>query len=68
MKNPSPSWPGPVSGSIACSGWGMSPTTFPASFLIPAMSRAEPFGLPPQYLATTCPRSSSRARSASPAR
>ena len=48
VKNPSPSRPGPVSGSIACSGCGISPTTFPASFLIPAMSRAEPFGLPPR--------------------
>ena len=32
----------PVSGSTACSGWGMSPTTLPARLLTPAMSRAEP--------------------------
>ena len=32
----------PVSGSTACSGCGISPTTLPAALLTPAMSRAEP--------------------------
>ena len=36
---------GPRSGSTACSGWGISPITFPSSFTIPATSRTEPFGL-----------------------
>ncbi len=47
VKKPSPSLPEPVSGSTACSGCGMIPTTLPAAFAIPAMSRSEPFGLPP---------------------
>src|SRR5262249_35817345 len=34
----------PVSGSTACSGCGIRPTTLPAALLMPAMSRAEPFG------------------------
>lgn len=38
--------PGPKPGSTACSGWGMSPTTLPRSLRTPAMSRAEPLGLP----------------------
>src|SRR5699024_1642916 len=50
-KNPWPSIPLPSSGpkpaSTACSGWGMSPTTLPASFVIPAMLRSEPFGFRP---------------------
>ena len=37
----------PVSGSTACSGCGISPTTLPASFRTPAMSRADPFGFCP---------------------
>ena len=37
----------PVSGSTACSGWGISPTTLPAALETPAMSRAEPFGFSP---------------------
>ncbi len=45
-KKPSPSADGPVSGSTACSGCGIRPATLPASFTTPAMSRAEPFGLP----------------------
>src|SRR5262249_53985285 len=68
VKNPSPSLPGPVSGSIACSGWGMSPTTLPAALRTPAMSRAEPFGLPSLYLTRTWPRSSRAASVAAPAR
>lgn len=40
--------PEPMSGSTACSGCGMRPTTFPASLLIPAMSRSEPLGLRPR--------------------
>src|SRR5262249_38065928 len=67
-KNPSPSLPGPGSGSIACWGWGMSPTTLPAALRTPAMSRAEPFGLPSLYLTRTWPRSSRAASVASPAR
>ena len=46
MKKPRPSSDGPVSASTACSGCGMMPTTLPASFVIAAMSRCEPFGLP----------------------
>src|SRR5690606_37371743 len=42
---PSPSVDGPVSASTACSGWGMRPTTFPASLAMPAMSRIAPLGL-----------------------
>ena len=38
-KKPMPSVPVPVSGSMACSGCGISPTTVPASFVTPAMSR-----------------------------
>ena len=53
-KTPRPSVPvrgpacesGPKPGSTACSGWGMSPTTLPRSLRTPAMSRAEPLGLP----------------------
>ena len=37
----------PVSGSTACSGCGISPTTLPAALETPAMSRAEPFGFCP---------------------
>ncbi len=37
----------PVSGSTACSGCGIRPTTLPASLRTPAMSRAEPFGFCP---------------------
>ena len=37
----------PVSGSTACSGWGISPTTLPRSLLTPAMSATEPFGFWP---------------------
>ena len=37
----------PVSGSTACSGCGISPITFPASFVTPAMSRTDPFELWP---------------------
>jgi len=48
VKKPSPSLPGPVSGSIACSGCGMIPTTFPPGPATAAIPRAEPFGLPPQ--------------------
>ena len=46
---------------MACSGCGISPTTFPASLRTPAMSPTEPFGLPPAYLATTWPPAVSRA-------
>jgi len=35
---------GPKPGSTACSGCGMSPTTLPAAFVMPAMSRREPLG------------------------
>ena len=53
-KTPRPSVPvrgpacesGPKPGSTACSGWGMSPTTLPRSLRTPAMSWAEPLGLP----------------------
>src|SRR5439155_14554677 len=40
-------WPpvGPRSGSTACSGWGIIPTTFPRSLRTPAMACALPFGL-----------------------
>src|SRR6266568_633716 len=68
VKKPSPSLPGPVSGSMACSGCGMMPTTFPAGFVTAAMPRAEPFGLPPAYLATTWPSASSLASVAASAR
>ena len=52
VKNPSPSTPargpfavsGPKPSSDACSGCGIRPTTFPAAFVTPAMSRREPFG------------------------
>src|SRR3954452_23597697 len=37
----------PVSGSTACSGWGIRPSTLPASFMTPAMSRTLPFGFSP---------------------
>src|SRR5215212_5369068 len=37
----------PTSGSTACSGWGMSPTTLPASLATPAMSANDPFGFCP---------------------
>ena len=40
-------WPSVESrrGSLARSGWGISPTTFPASLVMPAMSSMEPLGL-----------------------
>src|SRR5436190_11389000 len=56
---PRPSVPGPVSGSTACSGWGMRPTTLPAALQIPAMSRRLPLGLEPRYRTTTRPSDSS---------
>ena len=37
----------PVSGSTACSGWGINPTTLPRSLLTPATSATEPFGFCP---------------------
>src|SRR5438270_8905061 len=37
----------PVSGSTACSGWGISPNTLPAWLHTPAMSSWEPFGFCP---------------------
>ena len=37
----------PVSRSTACSGCGISPSTLPAAFVTPAMSRAEPLKLCP---------------------
>src|SRR5579859_6514790 len=37
----------PVSGSTACSGWGISPKTLPSSLQMPAMSSWEPLGLWP---------------------
>ena len=37
----------PVSASTACSGCGISPSTFPAGLETPAMSRAEPLKLCP---------------------
>lgn len=46
VKKPRPSSEGPVNASTACSGCGMMPTTLPASLVIAAMSRSEPFGLP----------------------
>ena len=45
VKNPSPSVPGPVRSSTACSGCGISPTTLPASLVTPAIARWEPLGL-----------------------
>ena len=46
VKNPRPSVrPVPISGSTACSGCGMRPTTLPAALVMPAMSRSEPLGL-----------------------
>ncbi len=44
----SPSADGPVSGSMACSGCGMSPTTRPSAEATPAMSFAAPFGVAPR--------------------
>ena len=41
----------PVSGSTACSGCGIRPTTLPAALETPAMSRAEPFGFSPGRVA-----------------
>ncbi|SIM26772.1 Uncharacterised protein [Mycobacteroides abscessus subsp. abscessus] len=41
---PSPSSLGPVNGSVACSGCGMSPTTRPLAEEMPAISRIEPLG------------------------
>ena len=35
----------PVSSSTACSGCGIRPSTLPASFVTPAMSRTDPFGV-----------------------
>ena len=37
----------PVSGSTACSGCGISPTTLPAALETPAMSRSDPLGFSP---------------------
>src|SRR6478735_3732154 len=48
VKKGRPSRPEPVSGSTACSGCGMRPTTFPTSLQTPAISRKLPFGLPPR--------------------
>lgn len=39
VKKPRPSVVGPVSGSTACSGCGIRPTTLPAALVMPAMSR-----------------------------
>lgn len=44
-NRPSPSSEGPVSASMACSGWGIKPTTRPSGELTPAMSRREPLTL-----------------------
>ncbi len=45
VKNGRPSVrPVPISGSTACSGCGMRPTTFPAALVMPAMSLSEPLG------------------------
>src|SRR5581483_590870 len=70
-------WPpvGPTSGSTACSGCGISPTTFPASLRPPAMAPRLPFTLcrsstvpsGPQYRRTTSPSCSTRSRSSSAA-
>ena len=67
MKKPSPSDDGPVSGSMACSGCGIRPTTLPSALQMPAMSRAEPLGAPSAYLTTTRPARSSSSRVASSA-
>lgn len=45
-NRPRPSSLGPVSGSVACSGCGIKPTTRPFAEAMPAMPRCEPFGLP----------------------
>src|SRR6185436_12707030 len=45
----------PTAPSTRRSGCGISPTTFPRGFEMPAMSRAAPFGAPPTYRKTTCP-------------
>lgn len=46
VKKPRPSVrPVPISGSTACSGCGIRPTTLPAALVMPAMPRSEPFGL-----------------------
>src|SRR5262249_17972497 len=58
VKNPSPAVPGPVRGPTARSGGGISRTTVPVSFAMPAMSWYEPFGLPPRYRTTTRPSAS----------
>src|SRR6202012_4197378 len=55
VKKPNPSADGPVSAETACSGCGIRPTTLPAALQTPAMSAAEPFGLPLAYLITTWP-------------
>ena len=47
VKNPRPSVPPASSGSTACSGWGIRPTTLRAKLVTPAMSRTEPLGLCP---------------------
>src|SRR5207248_11018075 len=52
----------PVNESTACSGCGIRPTTLPASLQMPAMSRADPFGLPPRYRKTIRPSASSVSR------
>ena len=45
VKKPRPSSDGPVSSSTACSGWGMMPTTLPASLRMAAMSRMRAVGV-----------------------
>ena len=47
VNSASPSVDGPVSGSTACSGCGINPTTRPSADATPAMSFSEPLGLPP---------------------
>ena len=46
-NRPSPSVE-PVRGSTACSGWGISPKTLPASLTTPATSASDPFGFSPR--------------------
>src|SRR5699024_10169879 len=48
-NSPKPSTDGPVNVSTACSGCGMTPTTVPATLVMPAISRYEPLGLSPRY-------------------
>src|ERR1700723_219310 len=49
-KKRRPSADGPVSGSTACSGCGIRPTTLPSALHTPAMAAADPLGLPSAYL------------------